>query len=184
MTHILESSSQFPYCLCLHSPVYLAAIEVANYEVDLCLRWSERGTDHRVSHSSLLGACDKVKLEGKAKEELKVRDGRGEGCVVRDSCPNWHIQYERFDTINSHSYRCTRHRSLVGALSGKGVQRKQGPLAKVCDPPWIPHSRSGKEKHWQIDKGLRVVSGDADRSFRCFPVEGRCKLKLAMTVLR
>jgi len=58
----------------------LAAIEVANYEVDLCLRWSERGTDHRVSHSSLLGACDKVKLEGKAKEELKVRDGRG-GCV-------------------------------------------------------------------------------------------------------
>lgn len=121
----------------------------------------------------------------KERQKKSWRSGMvGGGCVVRDSCPNWHIQYERFDTINSHSYRCTRHRSLVGALSGKGVQRKQGPLAKVCDPPWIPHSRSGKEKHWQIDKGLRVVSGDADRSFRCFPAEGRCKLKLAMTVLR
>ena len=92
----------------------------------------------------------------KGKRRAEGQGWSGGGCVVRDSCPNWHIQYERFDTINSHSYRCTRHRSLVGALSGKGVQRKQGPLAKVCDPPWIPHSRSGKEKalaDWQGVKG-------------------------------
>ncbi len=120
--------------------------------------------------TSMLRACDKVKLEGKAKEELKVR-GVLWGTVVQMIHIIWTSWHHKLSCISLHHHQTQ--------IAGWGFVRKRS--SKKTRTPGedsrLPQDLAPKLRErktwadWQRVKGcVRWCRPDL---YRCFPAEGQ-----------